>query len=484
MKDNIIELLGFKDKDIKATITKSTPYQLEVTVEKILKPMYCPNCSYRMYSAGPYTRKVNHPILQDGRQVSLKVKQRRWKCTNPACSNFISDQFSFVEKYKHNTNMTDFLIVEDFRNPSLSAVEIAKRRNVSDTYAIYTFARYVDMKRSPLTEAICVDEVHLNISHYCNYALVIQDFITGNPIDLVADRKKTTTEPYFHGIPLKERAKVKYLISDMYRPFQAYISSYFPNAMQIVDSFHVIQLINRHILGYIRKKQRELDERDRERHEALELSLHRRTDFQHSREYYIVKNYHWLIIKNHDDIKYTTKPYYDNKMKRYMFTTDYEDELFKIDPVFKELRNLKEIYIRFNNRYVGKPKEAAAGLRAVIDTYRHCNQRIFYKFIADTLEEYFDQIVNSFNVVVKYSKDGNYISRLSNGPIESLNRIPKDMKRGARGYRNFEHIRQRFLFSTRKDSAVRAIPKSLDEVRFKTNITRGPYLKSAHRNNN
>lgn len=74
------------------------------------------------------------------------------------------------------------------------------------------------------------------------------------------------------------------------------------------------------------------------------------------------------------------------------------------------------------------------------------------------------------------------MSRLSNGPIESLNRIPKDMKRGARGYRNFEHIRQRFLFSTRSDSAVRAIPKSLDEVKFKTNIMRGPYLKKAHRN--
>ncbi len=40
--------------------------------------------------------------------------------------------------------------------------------------------------------------------------------------------------------------------------------------------------------------------------------------------------------------------------------------LFKIDPVFRKLRDLKELYIRFNNRYVGKPKEAAASLRAVI----------------------------------------------------------------------------------------------------------------------
>lgn len=479
MENNIIELLGFKDKDIKAKITKSTAYELEVTIEKVHKPMYCPICNHRMYSAGPYTRTVNHPILQDGRRTILKVKQRRWKCTNDVCGNFISDQFGFIEKYKHNTNITDFLIVEDFRNPELSAAHIAKRRHVSDTYAIYTFARYVDMKRAPLTEAICIDEVHIHISNYCNYALVIQDFITSNPIDLVADRKKNTTEPYFYGIPFKERAKVKYLITDMYRPYQMYIQSYFPNAVQIVDSFHVIQLMIRHILGYIRRKQREIDERDRERHEALELAIHHRTEFKHSREYYILKNFHWLITKNQQEIKYSAKPYYDNKMGRYMQTSDYENELFKIDPNFKELRNLKEMYIRFNNRYVGKPKEAAVGLRAIIDTYRNSNQRIFYKFVADTLEEYFDCIVNSFIVVEKYSKDRKYISRLSNGPIESLNRIPKDMKRSARGYRNFEHIRQRFLFSQRKDASVKAVPKSLEEVQFKTNIVRGPYVKKA-----
>ena len=149
--------------------------------------------------------------------------------------------------------------------------------------------------------------------------------------------------------------------------------------------------------------------------------------------------------------------------------------------MFKKLRDLKEIYIRFNYRYVGKPKEAAAGLRAVIQHYRNSDQKIFYKYIADTLEEYFDEIVNSFIVVEKYSKNGKYAARLSNGPMESLNRIPKDLKRNARGYRNFEHIRQRFLFSQRSSAAVRANPKPLEEVIFKSNIKRGPYVKKAYR---
>lgn len=161
-----------------------------------------------------------------------------------------------------------------------------------------------------------------------------------------------------------------------------------------------------------------------------------------------------------------------------LILVDYEEALFKIDPVFKILRDLKEIYIRFNNRYVGKPKETANGLRGVIEYYRKSDQRIFYKYIANTLEEYFDPIVNSFIVVEKCRKEsGKYMARLSNGPIESLNRIPKDMKRNARGYRNFEHIRQRFLFSQRSDAPVRATPKPLEEVLFKTDIKRGPYVK-------
>lgn len=42
-----------------------------------------------------------------------------------------------------------------------------------------------------------------------------------------------------------------------------------------------------------------------------------------------------------------------------------------------------------------------------------------------------------------------YDSRLSNGPIESINRKVKDLKRLGRGFRNFEHFRNRFLYATR-----------------------------------
>ena len=48
-------------------------------------------------------------------------------------------------------------------------------------------------------------------------------------------------------------------------------------------------------------------------------------------------------------------------------------------------------------------------------------------------------------------------SRLSNGPIESLNRKVKDLKRSGRGFRNFEHFRNRFLYATREAPVLNGV---------------------------
>ena len=71
------------------------------------------------------------------------------------------------------------------------------------------------MDRLPLTDAISVDEVYLDKDKSCKYALVIQDFYTGDSIDIIHNRLDKVTEQYFSNIPLKERANVKYLISEI-----------------------------------------------------------------------------------------------------------------------------------------------------------------------------------------------------------------------------------------------------------------------------
>ena len=70
------------------------------------------------------------------------------------------------------------------------------------------------------------------------------------------------------------------------------------------------------------------------------------------------------------------------------------------------------------------------------------------------LSKYKDPILNSFVMAEKNGPGGLYNSRLSNGPIESLNRKIKDLKRLGRGFRNFEHLRNRFLYATRNNPVL------------------------------
>lgn len=106
------------------------------------------------------------------------------------------------------------------------------------------------------------------------------------------------------------------------------------------------------------------------------------------------------------------------------------------------------MYVRFNSRNAGNPTAAREELIELIAFYANSEHSMFRDF-ADLLERYQDPIVNSFVMVEKMGNGKIYNSRLSNGPIESINRKVKDLKRLGRGFRNFEHFRNRFLYAAR-----------------------------------
>lgn len=80
-----------------------------------------------------------------------------------------------------------------------------------------------------------------------------------------------------------------------------------------------------------------------------------------------------------------------------------------------------------------------------------------FRDFASLLEKYKDPIINSFIMVEKIDNGKIYDSRLSNGPIESINRKVKDLKRLGRGFRNFEHFRNRFLYATRSAPVLNGV---------------------------
>lgn len=451
--NRITELLDLEDSDIfisDISIQGTTKF---LTLETKLYAHHCPSCGFKMHSRGIKKRIVKHPILQDNYELVLILKQRRWRCTNPECRYDISDTFKFVNKRRRTTNATDMLIVYAYRDLMETSTSIAARFHVSDTYVHEVFDRYVKMDRLPLTDAICIDEVFLDMDEHCKYALVIQDFHTGDPIDLLRSRRVNVTEPYFVSLPTAEKNSVKYLISDMYNQYISYVDKYFPNAVSVIDSFHVIQWIIRMIDNYIRQLLKKYRQRDRKLAEALSCEEQKPLSLPLSDEVYLLQKYRWLILSNHSNITYHSDPRMDSHFRCLMNTYDYEDALFRLDPKLRDFRDLKEKYIQFNNRNAGKPFEARKELDELIPIYQTSEYEIFRNF-GDLLEKYQDYIINSFIMVEKHVYGKVYESRLSNGPIEAINRKVKELKRLGRGFRNFEHFRNRFLYAARQEPVL------------------------------
>lgn len=169
-----------------------------------------------------------------------------------------------------------------------------------------------------------------------------------------------------------------------------------------------------------------------------------------------LQKYKWLILANQGNIHYKTDLRMDSHFHVLMNAFSYEDALFRMDPKLKEYRDLKEMYVLFNSRNAGKPVEAKKELSELIQFYMNSEHSMFHEF-ASLLEKYQDPIINSFVMVERVGNGKIYDSRLSNGPIESINRKVKDLKRLGRGFRNFEHFRNRFLYATRSAPVLNGI---------------------------
>lgn len=472
--NDTISLLDLEDSNIEIESISIDGRIKTVTLITHPQIRFCPICGYRMHSRGIRPRRISHPIIQDTYALVIILKQRRWRCTNETCRYEENESFNFVRERRRSTNAADLLIVEGFKDLSMTAVDIARKFNTSDTHVLEVFDHYVDMKRLPLSDAISVDEVYLNIDQDCKYVLVIQDFHTGEPIDILKSRKQSITEPYFASIPKEERFAVRYLISDMNNEYIRYVDRYFPNAVPVIDSFHVIQWIGMELEQYLRDLQKTIEERDRKRQEEHSAQLGKKVILPVSDELYMLKNYRFFLLSSASSIIYHEEPHLDRHFRYLMRTADYRAKFFAVDPSLEILHDLKERYIRFNTNNAGKPQKAAYELDELIQLYERCDQDIFVRF-SKLLKKYREPIINSFILVERTDRNGNVMSsRLSNGPIESLNRKVKDLKRLGRGYRNFEHLRNRFLYAARFDPELNGrAPEKKDgprPIRFRSDV--------------
>lgn len=448
-----------------------------VNVEKRLTSIYCPICGHKMYSKGFTNRKIRHPITNNvGKTLIINLRQRKYRCTNKLCNHYLNEEFSFISKYKQTTISLPYLILRDLKDITLTCASIARKYQVSDTYVHSIMMRYLDFSRLKLSEVISIDEVYLDVDYDSRYVVIIRDFISGDIIDVLPNRSNNTLTKFFLDIPLEERKQVKYLISDMYEPYLNLAKRFMPNCKEAVDSFHVISYINSSIRQYIKvvkKKYKLMLDKERQDNNLLNNKSYKsRKD---SKELYLLKTHSWVLLGKPGNEPNISSKHLNRKLGIYPTVERIRNEFLALDDNFKVLKELKDKYLEFNDECVGDINKANIKLKELIILYKSSDKTIFNEF-AHLLERHFDQIVLSFTLIKRKNKDEEeFYQRLSNGPMESFNRIPKDLKRNGRGYRNFYAIRNRILWAARENATILAVPKDLKDIKRAKSIKRGPY---------
>ena len=476
----IEKILKLADESVEVTQLEDNGLRIIAHVQKKdSESAFCEQCGTRMKSKGPRYRLIRHQIIQDGRELYLKVKTRKWHCTS--CGTYRYDTFNFVPKHKQTSNLTDLMLLDMMKDLNLTARQIALRLNVSDTYVHETFMRYVDLPRLSLCRVLCIDEVYLKFDKHDRFSVVLMNWETGEIIDILPNRFRETLSRYFSAISKEERDTVEFLVSDMYDTYSnlAGPNGVFANAVSVIDTFHHTQPIIAKIQSYIRDVKKQYQARDRKKLE--EENYRNNRDYKtrkDSREVHLLKHYDYFILKNHADIDYT--PYYRSIKKRggyWVYPEALDREFMALDKNFPVIRDQKEMYIEFTHGHINDPVGAAEHLNKLITFYRNSELRMFREF-AVMLDAHKDGIIASFTYLnaIRVTSNDDILKRISTGPLESFNNFPKDYKRQSNGVRNFAYTRNRILWAVRKDPALKAIPYSREEVHTEGK-KRGSYNK-------
>ena len=422
----ITNLLNIKPSDLDniSTSTKSDG-SIIISLKLVPKPVACPYCAGKVNIQGYYQRKLTHSTFSN-RNCYIIYKQRRYRCSY--CDITFNEHNPFSNKRDTLTYETKLNILNDLKHPDATYTSVAQRHNTSTNNVIRIFEKHVDIPRKKLPSVLSIDEHYFPSSDYnAKYCCLLMDFVTGEIIDVIPDRKKHYLSNYFSTIKLdtfdhktktSELDNVEFISMDMYENFRDVAKTYFPNAKICADSFHVIK----HLTDDFRKI---------------------RNGCRNSTENPILK---YLLSKFRKvcDHRYQktldNEPKYNKRLGEYVNYRGIRDILFESFPILEIAFELKEYYIALNSQTT--LKTAQIKIDEAIRIFADCGIEEYEEFHT-LLVNWREEIINSFTVIGD--------KRINNSYIESKNRLVSKLIYNANGFKNFERTRNRILYCLNKD---------------------------------
>ena len=431
MSDFITTLFGLKDRDVEEHTEKTTSGVHHYTIKLVNRGGRCPRCGRFTKTVKEYhTKTMAHSIFLNEPAV-IHYKARRFIC--PSCGKTFYEEDPFASQYSHVSDKTVENVLDLLKEYNHTFRSVAKAVDLSVNEVIKIFDEHVQVQPGSLSEYIALDEFYFSRHAQRKYALMILSLNKGYVIDILPDREKRHIRNYFRAIPRSERETVRFVSTDMNEVYRDIVYSCFPNAVLCIDPFHVVKNIN-DALNDIRLR-----------------VLRKYKDDKRSDEYYLLKYQRHLL---YSDAEYDK--FHEAKRShhfRYKISdADKLDMMLDIDSDLKTAHAIKQHYMFFNDKK-NSPEEQREELEIIIDKCLSSGIEEMIR-IANMLENWEEEILNSFNTYEKYIYKNNKKTwatvRVTSGPIEGRNKMIKIILKLANGYQNFERFRNRALYVLNK----------------------------------
>ena len=176
----------------------------------------------------------------------LSLDKQRYYCNN--CNRTFTCTTKIVNYGCNISNNTKHSIAVDLIKKR-SEKDIAIDNNVSPNTVERIIDSYYQLDdkvyKNYLPKVLSFDEFKSVKSADGAMSFQVCNGKTGKIINIVEDRKLNNLMKYFSRYSRNSRMNVEVVIIDMYVPYISLIKAMFPNALIVIDKFHLIELISR-----------------------------------------------------------------------------------------------------------------------------------------------------------------------------------------------------------------------------------------------
>ena len=401
----------------------------------------CPNCGGDTEILESRPRGPIADIPYRGKPTFIMIDNRRFVCKK--CGFKFKIEYSDVPgKGKMTASLKDYIRAESLELIPYS--EIARRIGVTEKSIRETcdpyFKQLMAERTFELPPVIGMDEDHFKALYENSkdgektlngdYVFVLTNPVTVSLLDILPTRKKEALISYFKD--REDLGNVKIAVMDMWKPYFDVCKECFPDAVIIIDRFHVIKAINKCVDNARKKLKKDYQDKAADNQEQRKIAA----DFLAIRDLMAVS----VESLSEEQITQlaTYLQIYPELRPLYWHKEDFRS-------IYKECKNKKEARKAYDE-WAGDvlcPPEGAEILHA------------FDSFVNKTFVNWGDEIVNYFD----YAD-----APVTNGPTESINNVIKSVMRVGRGY-SFPVLRAKAIlgFEARKERKVRLAKRQYEK---------------------